>query len=53
MAAVGILLAALAASDDLQSIFTALPEQLGLKLEKRRVTTEVVVVDHIERPSPD
>ena len=42
-----------APSDDLQSIFTALREQLGLKLEKRRVTTEVVVIDHIERPSPD
>ena len=42
-----------APSDDLQSIFTAVQEQLGLKLEKRRVTTEVIVVDHIERPSSD
>jgi uncharacterized protein (TIGR03435 family) len=42
-----------APADDLRSIFTALQEQLGLKLERRRVTTDVVVVDHIERPSPD
>ena len=42
-----------APSDDLQSIFTAVQEQLGLKLDKRRVMTDVVVVDHIERPGPD
>ncbi len=42
-----------APSDDLQSIFTAVKEQLGLRLEKRRVMTDVVVVDHIERPGPD
>jgi uncharacterized protein (TIGR03435 family) len=34
-------------------LVTALREQLGLKLEPTRATTEVLVIEHIERPAPD
>lgn len=33
------------------SLFTAHHEQLGLKLESRKEPVEIVVIDHIERPS--
>ncbi len=33
------------------SIFTALQDQLGLKLESAKAQLDVVVIDHIERPS--
>jgi len=33
------------------SIFTALQEQLGLRLEAQKVQTETFVIDHVERPS--
>jgi len=35
------------------SLFTAIQEQLGLRLEVKRKPVEVIVVDHIERPSPN
>lgn len=42
-----------AADSDAPSLFTALREQLGLRLDGRRGPVEVLVVDRIERPTPD
>jgi uncharacterized protein (TIGR03435 family) len=33
------------------SIFTALEQELGLKLESKREPVEMLVIDHVERPS--
>lgn len=43
----------IAGGDDLPSIYTAIQEQLGLKLESIRAPVEFVVVDHIDHPEPN
>jgi uncharacterized protein (TIGR03435 family) len=35
------------------SLFTAVQEQLGLRLEPRRAPVNVLVIDSVERPAPD
>jgi uncharacterized protein (TIGR03435 family) len=42
-----------AATSELPSIFTAVQEQLGLRLVSSRAPVEMLVIDHIERPTPD
>jgi uncharacterized protein (TIGR03435 family) len=38
-------------TDNGPALFTAMQEQLGLKLEARKSPLDVLAIDHIERPS--
>lgn len=42
-----------AASPDAPSVFTAVQEQLGLKLAPMRAPVEVLVIEAVQRPTPD
>jgi uncharacterized protein (TIGR03435 family) len=42
-----------APTGDDPSIFAALQEQLGLRLESQRGPVDFLVIDSIERPTPD
>ena len=42
-----------APTDAMTGVFTALQEQLGLKLEAIQAPMDVVVIDSVERPTPD
>lgn len=48
-----VALATAAAAGERVTIFTALPEQLGVKLQDARAPLEVLVIDQLERPTPD
>jgi uncharacterized protein (TIGR03435 family) len=37
----------------LPSIFSVLPQQLGLKLDSQRGPTQILVIDHADHPTPD
>lgn len=41
------------ATSDAPSLFTALPEQLGLRLETRRGPVRMLVIDSVDRPTSD
>jgi bla regulator protein blaR1 len=45
--------AAAPAPGDEPALFTALQEQLGLKLDPRRANVEVMVIDSVEKPDPN
>ena len=42
-----------AAPDDSPNLFTALQDQLGLRLEPTRAAVDTLVIDHVERPTED
>ena len=41
------------AVSDSPSLFTALQEQLGFRLEPQRGQVEFLVIDSVDRPTPD
>ena len=42
-----------ATTTELPSVFTAVQEQLGLRLVSSRAPVQVLVIDSVERPTPD
>ena len=48
-----IVTSAAPSNPDAVTVFTALQEQLGLKLEPSRGPVDVLVIDSVERPTPD
>jgi uncharacterized protein (TIGR03435 family) len=40
-------------ASDKPSLFAAIQEQLGLKLESTKGPVDVLVIDHVEKPTPD
>lgn len=40
-------------TDPLPPLFTAIQEQLGLKLEPQRLDVPVLVIDHVDHPTPN
>lgn len=42
-----------AAAPEFPSIFTAVQEQLGLKLQSERAPVPILVIDSVQRPTPD
>jgi uncharacterized protein (TIGR03435 family) len=41
------------AADNPPPLFTAIQEQLGLKIETQKTTVDVMVIDHVDHPSPN
>jgi uncharacterized protein (TIGR03435 family) len=40
-------------SDAPPNLYTAIQEQIGLKLDATKAPADVIVVDHVEEPSPN
>ena len=38
---------------DAPDLFSAIQQQLGLKLSAERTSVDVLVIDHVEKPSPN